>query len=256
MAGACAPAGQADSSMDETVLKAEEEAVLAEEVQISETAGPVGIILPHHELASELIESAWTLGLESDPDLIVLIGPDHPGLADHPLIWTAETCASLQAEISPLAEDWISSGLGGQAMVADHSIETPLKYLPAEADEIPILAVTVPRGMEEDHIHRLVAGIQALDGNCLLVGSVDFSHGLTSEESEIKDQESFEWIEDRDYPAINNAGNEYFDGPEVVEIMIRCCTGQPEQVTRKDSADYGWSETLPGTSYQVIRFIP
>ena len=246
MAGACAPALQAESSVDETLFEATEEVQTVEKPVLS------GIILPHHEMASQLIQEAWAVALESEPDLIVLIGPDHPGLADHPLIWTEGTCVPLQLLLSPLAEEWINAGIGGEAMVADHSIEIPLKYLPEEAREIPVLALTVPRGMDGEHIDRLVSEIQALSGSCLLVGSVDFSHGLVSETSQIRDEESISWIQARDYSAIQNAGNEYFDTPEVLEILLRCCTGQVDQIKRSDSTAFGWSQSLPGTSYQVI----
>jgi len=207
-------------------------------------------------LAWELIETAWQKGLQSEPDLIVLIGPDHPGLAAHPLIWTEETNALLQVSISPLAAAWIEKGLGQAAVAADHSIETPLKVFLKMDKEIPVLALTVPRGMDQEMVDQTVRAIQELEGNCLLVGSVDFSHNRTSQESKGKDQESWIWIQNREIEAIRNADNEYFDSPETIEILLSCLDGDPEQIIRSDSSAFGWSESLPGTSYQVISLNP
>lgn len=246
--GACAPSLELEKTRGR--VGAECESVAGQQVVI-------GIIMPHHDLASELIEDAWQLALEAAPampELIVLIGPDHPGLADHPLIWTEGMSASLQISISLLAQDWIESGVGGEALVADHSIESPLKFLPEEAREIPLLALTVPRGLDSERTSRIIDEIQTLseDKQLLVVGSVDFSHGLSSEDAKGKDQESWFWIQNREMEAIKNAGNEYFDSPEAIEILLRCLEGEPEQMIRSDSSDFGWSKTLPGTSYQII----
>lgn len=245
MGGACAPSLDVEETAETVAVESESAAV---DQVIS------GMILPHHELAKDLIEEAWLHALEEEPDLIVLIGPDHPGLADHPLIWTSETSVSLPNVISPLAEDWIEAGLGEAAVAADHSIETPLKVLLSETMEIPVLALTLPRGLDGESVDRIVKSIQDLEGECLLVGSVDFSHGLDSQASRAKDEESWTWIQNRNLDAIRNAGNEYFDSPETIEILLRCVEGDVDQVKRSDSSDFGWSKVLPGTSYQVIQF--
>ena len=219
-----------------------------------------GMILPHHELAHELIESAWEEALEVEPDLIVLIGPDHPGLASYPLIWTEETESQVAFVCSTISKEWIRDGVGGVAIAADHSIETPLKFLQETGNKIPVLALTLPRGMEAEEINRFFERIQELEGDrlrsgnrLLLVGSVDFSHGLTSKESKKKDETSFQWIQDRNMEAIRSAGNVYFDSPETIEVLLSCVSGEIERMKRRDSSDFGCGKDLPGTSYQVIR---
>lgn len=252
---ACAPAST--QIQTEAVLKMPAPTDLAgEEASTGEAVEPMisGIIMPHHELAKELIESAWEEALKVEPDLIVLIGPDHPGLAAHPLIWTGETKSQVAFACSEIAEKWVKDGVGGEAIAADHGIETPLKFLPETGNEIPVLAVTLPRGMEAACMDRLIEAILEMSGNrLLLVGSVDFSHGLISEVSKEKDAASLQWIQARDLDAIQNAGNEFFDSPETIEILLRCMEGNIFQMKRNDSSDFGWGKDLPGTSYQVIQ---
>lgn len=251
---ACAPAStqiqtEGVVEMPAPIDLAREEASTGEAVEPMISA----VIMPHHELAKELIESAWEEGLKVEPDLIVLIGPDHPGLADHPLIWTRETESQVYFACSEIAEKWIRDGVGGEASDADHSVETPLKFLTKTGNEIPVLAVTLPRGMETEQVNRVVEAIlETSVDRLLLVGSVDFSHGLTSEASKKKDAASIQWIQARDLDAIQNAGNEFFDSPETIEVLLRCSSGEIESIDRCDSSDFGWGKDLPGTSYQVI----
>ena len=254
IAGACAPASTQIQTEGAVEMLAPTD-LMGKETSPGESVEPVlaGIIMPHHELASELIESAWEESLKVEPDVIVLIGPDHPGLAAHPLIWTEETESQVAFACSEIAKRWINEGVGGEAIIADHSIETPLKFLQETGNKIPVLAITLPRGMEAECMDRLVEAILEISGNRLLVGSVDFSHGLTSGESKIKDEESWNWIRERNLDGIGNAGNEYFDSPETLKILLRCIGGKTEQIIRCDSSDFGWSEVLPGTSYQGIR---
>ena len=262
MVGACSPAVDRSLRIENNSLSVDEIVSNAEEVTVEETSTPLisGIIMPHHELAREMIESAWQESLKVEPDLIILIGPDHPGLASYPLIWTEETESQVAFVCSTISKEWIRDGVGGVAIIADHSIETPLKFLQETGNKIPVLAITLPRGMEAEEINCFLERIQELEGDrlgsgnsLLLVGSVDFSHGLTSEESKKKDAESFAWIQERDLDAIRSAGNVYFDSPETIEVLLRCMSGEIERMKRRDSSDFGCGKDLPGTSYQVIR---
>jgi AmmeMemoRadiSam system protein B len=260
LVGACTPVVDRSLRIENKDLSMDE---LASDAEVTEeTSGSMisGIIMPHHELAREMIESAWQESLKVEPDLIILMGPDHPGLASYPLIWTEETESQVAFVCSTISKEWIRDGVGGVAIIADHSIETPLKFLQETGNKIPVLAITLPRGMEVEEINRFLERIQELEGDrlgsgnhLLLVGSVDFSHGLASEESKKKDAESFAWIQERDLDAIRSASNAYFDSPETIEVLLRCIGGKPKQINRSDSSDFGWSEVLSGTSYQKIR---
>lgn len=261
MTAACRP-GQSKETLSPVHVSAEDKQLGQTEKNGGSEDQPVitGMVLPHHQLAQDMIEYAWQVALEDHPDLIVLMGPDHPGLADHPLIWTEETECRLAWPCAEEAQAWIEKGLGGEALVADHSIETPLTFLPERARDIPVLALTVPRGMEDDLVDKIVESINELKDQALvsghrllLVGSVDFSHGLASDESKIKDGESFAWIQARDYAMIGHAGNAYFDSPETIEIFLRCLSGPIDQVKRSDSSDFARAKDVPGTSYQVIQ---
>lgn len=249
MVGACAPAMESASTLE----KKKKAAVRIESVETQADQSIRGLVLPHHELARELIESAWEESLKDEPDLIVLIGPDHPGLAAYPLIWTERTESQVAFVCSRFSEAWIKEGVGGEAIASDHSIETPLKFLPEGANKIPVLAMTLPKGMDAEQLDRVIEVIQAIgDKEVLLVGSVDFSHGLISEEAEAKDEESFQWIQNRNFDQIHGTGNEHFDSPETIEVLLRCVLGEIESIDRCDSSDFGWGKELPGTSYQVI----
>ncbi|BES66202.1 hypothetical protein SANA_26410 [Gottschalkiaceae bacterium SANA] len=256
LVGACAPAMENTSKVKNAsnLEKKNTEAAKIESMDPQGDSSIQGLFLPHHELARELIESAWEEALEVEPDLIILIGPDHPGLADYPLIWTSETESQLAVTCSTISKDWIKEGLGGEAIIADHSIETPLKILLEMGTEIPVLAITLPRGMEAICMDRIVEAILEIAGNdLLLVGSVDFSHGLISQESKKKDETSFQWIRERNMDAIQSAGNAYFDSPETIQVLLRCLAGDVVLIERSDSSDFGCGKELPGTSYQVMR---
>ena len=255
LVGACAPAMESTSTVEKAtnLQKENMEATKIESMDPQGDSSIRGLILPHHELARELMESAWEEALEVEPDLIVLIGPDHPGLADHPLIWTSETKSQVAFACSTISTEWIKEGLGGEAIIADHSIETPLKILLEMGTEIPVLAITLPHGLEAECMDRMIEAILKLSGNdLLLVGSVDFSHGLISQESEGKDTISLQWIQERNMDAIRSAGSEHFDSPETIEILLRCLAGEVELIERCDSSDFACGKELPGTSYQVM----
>lgn len=226
------------------------------EVDLS-SASKLGVIVPHHLLAAEAIE----MGLESvgsfEPEVIVLLAPNHKPTYKIPVITRRTPFEALghRYDISPLVEDLLSEQYAVESkerFLSEHGIYSVLPFV-SEAFDIPLIPLILAPGLEKERVDSLHEKLDTLleSKKVLWIASIDFSHYLPTVVSEKKDQETMQWITDRNFEALYSASNEYFDSPEVMRLWLKQFENT-KLLWRSNSAfvtGSGFNEE--GTSYMV-----
>lgn len=198
-------------------------------------AGPVtasaagrlaGGLVPHHDLAAELLSGFFLLLEEDPPEVIFLVGPNHEA-AGPPVItgrrpW--QTDFGL-VEVDPGAVDALV-GLGLAAVEEDvlareHAMGTLMPYIKFHAPEARVVPLILHRGLSRADLERLAGALAAeLGPGRILVASVDFSHYLTRPEAEAMDRETLATITAGDLDRLLQMGPEHLDSPGSVAVLL------------------------------------
>ncbi|HLD18072.1 MAG TPA: AmmeMemoRadiSam system protein B [Patescibacteria group bacterium] len=223
-------------------------------------------LLPHHTLISEKIGSFWTrIAQRTNPSVIVLLAPAHENQGEA-LVQTARGIWK-----TPLGsietEDAIVSGLAETGVVAEepfsfvdeHGIGVHLPFIAKlfpQARIVPIIAKSLAG---EREARALVSAFDnLLPEDTLLVSSVDFSHGLLSQESDQRDRETLALIAGRDYVRLDRLSSEFVDSPFALETFLLWTDREERRsqlVWHSNAGEFTGDRMIPGTSY-VVFFAP
>lgn len=180
----------------------------------------IGLIVPHHDPVSFLTQDALAQ-VKFKPDLIILIGPNHFEAGSHPIL--TGTFNSSNRGVSPVfAVAQMNELLQMKVALQDdavlsheHAIGVPLPFLQEKFGSTPILPLIFKYHQEREDINRFVHALETVsrDKNVLIVGSIDFSHYISSDIAPLRDVETKQYISQKNYQKIATLSNEYLDSP-------------------------------------------
>ncbi len=221
-----------------------------------------GGIIPHHWLAGHLITGffAALAAQEQPPQTVILIGPNHynAGRAralTSDLPWA--TPFGLVEPDSQRVDTLVQAGLveiGGDVLTPEHSVAGIMpaiaRYLP-DARVVPII---LAGGFSLGEAERLAGALAPmLDGQTVLVASVDFSHYLVQSEAQARDILTLRAIRALDSGLLFTLGNDYLDSPPSIAVLLESmrALGNDEfvLVANTNSGALASDELLPTTSY-------
>ncbi|MFW6028644.1 MAG: AmmeMemoRadiSam system protein B [Halanaerobiales bacterium] len=180
-----------------------------------------GGIVPHHLLADKLIAEAFVTLSQQQPEVIVLIGPNHEGIGDNNvqtsnLNWETPF-GKMKAEQDIIQEliQYQFAATNDDLMESDHSIGALIPYIHYYFPETKIVPIIIKGTNEYADTIALGEVLYDLlqDKEYLIIGSIDFSHYLSVEEADKRDEITYQAIKDRDFDKIRSFNNEYLDSP-------------------------------------------
>ena len=188
-------------------------------------------VVPHHLLAGELIASFFKTAGETGEryDTVILLGPNHKGEGAD----VSTTACSWKTEFGTVEcdEDAVSAIIACKSLDArinddmlqnDHAVSSLVPYIKYYLPEVKVAAVLLTRRvtLEQSHDIALLLDSIAKNKKCLVVGSVDFSHGLSAEEAKLRDENTRQAILANDLVRIKRMPNENFDSPETLCAIL------------------------------------
>ncbi len=161
----------------------------------------LGVVVNHHLLADDLITSALT-AVDADPNLIVLVSPNHFQEGSGPFLTSA-----LGGADAALLESVTASGrftIDEAPFAKEHGITNLLPYLRSRFPGTPILPIIVKDIVPlSDAILAADELATLLPSNSFVVGSFDFSHYLPEAEALERDGRSRAALETMDPRAVS-----------------------------------------------------
>jgi AmmeMemoRadiSam system protein B len=216
-----------------------------------------GLVLPHHELAKDLIIRAVNkIRIGQNPRFIVVFSPNHFRIQSETFT-TAESSPDFPVArevISQLKSAFPSLVIDNDLVSDEHGVKVPIKYLKPVfpgAKYVPILAAPY----YTDQILRQMADTitRIMPNETLYVASVDFSHNNLPEPAEKYDSQTINTIRNFDYQNLYKYNDNYLDSPAamatVMLIMEKLKATNIEVWENSHGAVLTGNRLLKGTSY-------
>ena len=222
------------------------------------------ILVPHHLLASEIINNLFLIVQDQAIDTVIVIGPNHEDsnastIATAHLEW--QTPFGTIKTHQELIESFIAD-LGLQdlpeAFAQEHSVGAILpfvRYYIPKAQVVPIIFNSTATLSDAQGVAQWLAA-NASD-NTLIVVSTDFSHYLSKSQADANDKITKDFILGWEIDKIINLGNDYLDSPaSLAAVMIYAKNSglAPKILYNKNSDDFLEMPTVETTSYFGIAF--
>ena len=187
------------------------------------------MIVPHHDLASDLIAEALQKVAQSEqPKRIILIGPNHPDLGSATVLTTKAIWQMRDIKVFP--DELVLNNLVDQHVAEvddtilshEHSIYTILPFIHTYFPDAKVVPLILSSKLHITGSFALAQTLQKyLDDQTLVIASIDFSHYLPSDEDPIKDAYTKQIILSRDYNDIASLHNDHMDSPPSLITILK-----------------------------------
>lgn len=224
----------------------------------------MGGIVPHHLLAGKMIGDFFKAVSPCDPEVVVVIGPNHRGEGAKSVQtagWDWNTpFGVLQADreiVGSLLENRIAAE-NFILMEKEHSISclVPyIKYFMPHSKIVPVLMTGTDRISGAERLGAFLAQMSRCR-KILFIASVDFSHYLPVEKADEMDEITRKALLKRDIDRIRAMDNNYMDSPVSIITLLTVMDrlGAREQIILDHNNSARISATDPNstTSYFTV----
>jgi len=225
-------------------------------------------IVPHHLLAGDLIASFFLTAqkAENEIETIVVIGPNHSlgagGIYVADFGWNTPfgvtECDGDTVDII-IHKSSLSAVIDNELLQQDHAVSSLVPYIKYYLPDAKVVSILLSRRVSREQEKILAELLYHLsqEKSILVVGSVDFSHGLPPGEAMRRDEETIGSVFDRAYDVLKNMPNENLDSPETLNVLLRFMelhsSDLPELLCHRSAFDYlRNSEIKDCTTYFVF----
>lgn len=168
--------------------------VMSRFIPTTSTPRPLAGIVPHHLFVADIIEGFFDNLRPHSFDNIVVLGPNHAEIGNETI-----------AKDSPFEDQTLTS----------------LKpYLDNTFPGAKLTTYLLKHAMSLEECASLAKQISELDGQILVIASIDFSHYLSSEQALQNDQLTLSKIKSRDYASILTMNSDYLDSPGALVTLL------------------------------------
>lgn len=225
----------------------------------------VGGIVPHHDVASELIARFFSALQSQKPETVIIVGPNHRNIGIFRALTTRgswETAFGMVESNSKFVDQLLDLDLArtdDEAFVNEQSIGAIIPYIGYYLPGVRILPIILKPNMDIADIHALgVALGRLMNEHTAIAASVDFSHDLPAQETDQRDHITIEAIKQFDLPTLLSLDSEYLDSPAAIGTLL---TAMQENGTTEikifDHTNSGVlleRSAMPTTSYVLAGF--
>ncbi|HNX14734.1 MAG TPA: AmmeMemoRadiSam system protein B [Oscillospiraceae bacterium] len=165
------------------------------------------LIVPHDVVAIKLAEDGINSIVADNPKTIILVGPNHT--ANGPKI--ASTCdgSTLYNQI----------GVNDELIKNEHSITNLIPIIEQYLPNSNIIPIIFQKGASYN-IAKKVMETAFSEPDVIIVASIDFSHGLYTQDEQVNRAKMEEYIKSFDSSAIMGLDETYLDAPVVLAAIL------------------------------------
>jgi AmmeMemoRadiSam system protein B len=221
-----------------------------------------GLILPHHDLARELIITAATeVKSQASPETIVVLSPNH-FVPEGPSALTATSLLDFPLDESVI-ENLLKSGSlvpDESALSLEHGLLIPISYLSQAFPQARFVPVMIsPLNYSPPKIHSLATALaQTSPPNTLFVLSTDFSHDTQLQVALTNNQTTIHLLETFNVPTLLTLSDSHLDAPVAAAIFLKIMQYKNATHWQTYASTHGALLTgdplLQGTSYVTGTF--
>ncbi|MEI7451708.1 MAG: AmmeMemoRadiSam system protein B [Candidatus Falkowbacteria bacterium] len=229
------------------------------------TSTLTGLIVPHHLLAVDLMAKTFGLAANGKYQNIVVLSPDHFQAGKTDVSVTERNFSTVFGELE--SDKQISRQLKKLSFVSEgdffyreHGLGAQLPFIKYYFPAAKITAITFKPETLQSELDEIVEVLKnTLPANSLIVQSTDFSHYLTVEKAQARDQESMAAINKNEAPNILKLQQpDNIDSVAALYVQTKLQQeffgSAPEILAHKNSQDYTKSEVTSTTSYLTAAY--
>lgn len=187
-----------------------------------------GGIVPHHLLADRMIADFFYVVSKANPEIVFVIGPNHKGEGVQPIhtaSWDWNTPYGVlesDEEIVKELQKTPKVSEDFELMEREHSISCLVPYIKYFMPQVKIVPLLLTSTDSIGGNVELGKTLVKMAGNkrCLFIASVDFSHYLSPEESDKKDEITKKILLERNIQGIRSMDNDYLDSPASIITLL------------------------------------
>ncbi len=191
-------------------------------------------VIPHHLLAGNMIAGFFKTASENRTrkiDTVVIIAPMHEANKNM-LVTTLSDWNTpygiLENEVafSEKMEIELGAVTDDKMMAADHSISSHIPFVKYYFPDATVSCLMIAAGADRstpDEVSVLLSEM-AKEKDCLFLFSVDFSHYLSPQETDIHDEETLEVITNNNLARIAEMNDSNMDSPHCIGTFLRLNT--------------------------------
>ncbi|HBP00552.1 MAG: hypothetical protein UU48_C0007G0006 [Candidatus Uhrbacteria bacterium GW2011_GWF2_41_16] len=220
-------------------------------------------ILPHHTLLADELGNFWKqFAVGKKPSVIVLVGPAHQNQGQALVQTTTGVWSFPGGKVktdNALVSDLVASGAAAYEPASfeqEQSIGTHVPYIARLFPGVPLLPIIAKAPAGEERAAALVDILnRTLPDDALVVSSIDFSHYLPVAQSDLRDKETLDLIQERLYTKIDGLHADYLDSPFALDVFLKWIDlrNQKENlIWHESSGSLTGKVHEPGTSYFVF----
>lgn len=224
------------------------------------------LIAPHHDLASRLTAQLFSRIAGEKIKTVYIVGPNHQNsglgkIITAPVIWRTDL-GEVSADFA-LVDSLKREGLAdidAERLATEHSVNTLVPFVRNYFPRAKIVPIILFHDLDIDLADRLADFIyRHTDEQALVIGSLDFSHYLSSLEAQINDKTTRQAIIDYDYKKIFFLNDSYVDSPITLATVMKTArllkSPEAEFFGHGNSADMANQESvLSSTSYFTVLY--
>lgn len=207
------------------------------------------IVIPHHLTASPLIaQGIYSLIGKSNPNTILIFSPNHSDIGNCDIVTSTESWSTPfgTIEVDKDLQSQIFSShticYDDTVFPAEHGIAGLLPFIKYYLPNTKIIPFSLKKYIDQPNLQRFISSLITLDTPKIsYISSIDFSHGLSLDKSQIKDAETTKLISEKDITQIQKLTQENVDSPASLIIAIKLVEslgGELKIIDHKNSSFY------------------
>lgn len=178
--------------------------------------GIKSMILPHHLLAADKIAKMYSTASSDSVERILLISPDHFTNSGRKVLTSRKSWLGPYGMVKAdkefintlLSFDFIYED--DKEIESEHGINSHIPYISEYFKNARVIPLAITK---EASIIQLMQIVDLLDGNTMVIASVDFSHYFTLSEADYFDEKTKGIIVSKDYDSLWGLSDAYYDSP-------------------------------------------
>lgn len=187
--------------------------------------GISGLVLPHHDLAREMIIETVKMLAEVKPDIqyIVVLSPNHY----RPLGETFTSAINLKdflmatEQINKLKVVYPGLVLDEKLLNGEHGLYIPMNYLAHYYPHAGFIPIAISPYYTTEKLKRMAEMLtKILPSQTLFVASTDFSHKQMQSEAYQSDQQTIKAIKEFDFQRLSGFGDDNLDSPAAMSTVM------------------------------------
>jgi AmmeMemoRadiSam system protein B len=160
-----------------------------------------GLIVPHHLLARQLLEKAYTQINNEKITTVILLGPNHYQAGFTPILLSKKCWETNFGQIEPDVAKINQLTLDGLVKIdeepfkKEHAVFNHLPYIKKAFPQAKIIPIILMPKISENSAENLASQlIKITDQNTIAIASLDFSHSKPLKETEDNDRQSIDAV--------------------------------------------------------------